>query len=82
MSTYATVKENASATIRIGFPHGGVCSAKFWIIAFNKALEIINQFGALGIRFADDCCILLHRKNINHAMSLIPHIIYPLTAWD
>ena len=57
--------------IGIGFPQGGVCSAKFWIIAFNKALNIINQFGALCIGFADDCCILLHRKHINHAMSLI-----------
>ena len=54
--------ESASATIRIGFPQGGVCSAKFWIIAFNKALEIINQFGALGIGFADDCSILLHKE--------------------
>ena len=25
-----------------GFPQGGVCSAKFWLIAFNKAIEIIN----------------------------------------
>ena len=23
-----------------GFPQGGVCSAKFWIIAFNEAIEI------------------------------------------
>ena len=30
-------------TIDIGFPQGGVCSAKFWIIAFNNAVEIINQ---------------------------------------
>ena len=73
--------ENASATVRIGFPQGGVCSAKFWIIAFNKALEIINQFGALGIGFADDCCILLHRNNINHTMSLIQRITNQLIAW-
>ena len=54
-----------------GFPQGGVCSAKFWIIAFNKAIEVINQFGDLGVGFADDCCILLHQDNINHAMCLI-----------
>ena len=29
-------------TIGLGFPQGGVCLAKFWIIAFNYALEIIN----------------------------------------
>ena len=73
--------ESASATIRIGFPQGGVCSAKFWIIAFNKAVEIINQFEALGIGFADDCCILLHRDNIDQAMSLIQRITNELVNW-
>ena len=29
-----------SGTIGIGFPQGGVCSAKFWIIAFNRAIEL------------------------------------------
>ena len=28
----------ASKTVSIGFPQGGVCSAKFWIIAFNEAI--------------------------------------------
>ena len=67
--------------IGIGFPQGGVCSAKFWIVAFNEAINIINQFGALGIGFADNCCILLHRKHINHAMSLIQRIVDQLVAW-
>ena len=67
--------------IGIGFPQGGVCSAKFWIVAFNEAINIINQFGALGIGFADDCCILLHRKNVNHTMSLIQRIVDQLVAW-
>ena len=67
--------------IGIGFPQGGVCSAKFWIIAFNEAINIINQFGALGIGFADDCSILLHRKHINHAMGLIQRIVDQLVAW-
>ena len=26
-----------------GFPQGGVCSAKFWIIAFDPAIQIINE---------------------------------------
>ena len=67
--------------IGIGFPQGGVCSAKFWIVAFNEAINIINQFGALGIGFADDCCILLHRNNVNHAMSLILRIVNQLVTW-
>ena len=41
-------------TVGIGFPQGGVCSAKFWIIAFNEAIEIINEYGVTGQGFADD----------------------------
>ena len=73
--------EKYEAEIGLGFPQGGVCSAKFWIIAFNEAINIINQFGALGIGFADDCCILLHRENIDHAMCLIQRIVDQLIRW-
>ena len=31
-------------SIDIGFPQGGVCSAKFWSIAFNRAIEIVNEW--------------------------------------
>ena len=44
-------------------------------------MNIINQFSALGIGFANDCCILLHRKHINHAMSLIQRIVNQLVTW-
>ena len=67
--------------IGIGFPQGGVCSATFWIVAFNEAINIMNQFGALGIGFADHCCILLHQKNVNHTMSLVQRIVDQLVAW-
>ena len=68
--------------IGIGFPQGVVCSVKFWMVAFNEAINIINQFGALGIGFADDCCILLHRKHVNHTMSLIQRIVDQLVTWS
>ena len=29
-------------TTAMGFPQGGVCSAKFWLIAFDEAIRIIN----------------------------------------
>ena len=29
----------------LGFPQGGVASAKMWLIAFDKAIEIINSHG-------------------------------------
>ena len=41
-------------TTNRGFPQGGVCSAKFWIIAFDEAAKIINSNGVNGELFADD----------------------------
>ena len=42
-------------TVGIGFPQGGVYSAKIWIIAFIEAIEIIIEYGVTGQGFADDC---------------------------
>ena len=36
------------------FPQGGVCSAKFWIIAFDEAAKILNSKGVTGELSADD----------------------------
>ena len=53
---HADVKgEKSVITTGQGFPQGGVCSAKFWIVAFNEAINIINEHGATGNGFADDC---------------------------
>ena len=41
-------------TTNMGFPQGGVCSAKFWIIAFDEAARILNSNGVNGELFADD----------------------------
>ena len=46
-------------TVGTSFPQGGVASAKFWIIAFNMAVTIINSFGINGTAFADDCAALI-----------------------
>ena len=58
-------------TTTTGFPQGGVCSAKFRIIAFNKAIEILNQRGVYGIGFAEDCAALLGGNNLHQQMSKI-----------
>ena len=42
-------------TVGIGFPQGEVCSAKFWIIAFNEAIEIINDYGVTVQGFTGNC---------------------------
>ena len=39
------VQPKAKYKICTGFPQGGVCSAKFWIIAFDLAIKIINLNG-------------------------------------
>ena len=53
--------ESTAITTGLGFPQGGVCSAKLWIIAFNNALEIINTHGAIRNGFADDCATMIPR---------------------
>ena len=55
--------------VDVGFPQGGVCSAKFWIIAFDPAIEIINSDGIFGQGFADDCAALIGGEDLN-AMTL------------
>ena len=53
-----------TGTIDIGLPQGAVCSAKFWIIAFDYALNIINTDLTGGQGFADDLCILTKGTNL------------------
>ena len=38
---------------------------KFWIIAFNRAVEIINNKIITGLAFADDLCALLGSDDLN-----------------
>ena len=68
-------------TVSIGFPQGGVCSAKFWIIAFNEAIEIINSYGAFGNGFADDCVTMISGKNLKAMMNNIQKVVNKLEAW-
>ena len=65
----------ASKTVCIGFPQGGVCSAKFWIIAFNEAIEIINSYGAFGNGFADDCVTMLTGTNLKYMMNKLQKVV-------
>ena len=51
--------ENKTMVTNTGFPQGGVCSASFWIVAFNPAIEIINKYGVVGNGFADDCAAVI-----------------------
>ena len=53
-------------TTATGFPQGGVCSARFWLIAFNEAIQIINTDGIIGNGYADDCSALVAGTHSHH----------------
>ena len=72
---------SGEVTIDIGFPQGGVCSAKFWIIAFNNAVEIINQWGVVGQGFADDLSMIHGGKDLNHITNTLQLLIKQLQNW-
>ena len=64
-----------------GFPQGGVCSAKFWIIAFNEAIEIINTYGITGQGFADDCGPLIGGKDRHTMYKNMQRMLNRLNSW-
>ena len=73
--------ETARLTTRTGFPQGGVCSARFWLIAFNRAIQIINSRGVIGTGYADDCCILLGGTSIHNMVDQVQPVLEELVAW-
>ena len=60
---------------------GGVCSAKFWIIAFNEAIEKINSHGAFRNGFADDCVTMISGNNLKSMMTNLQKVVSTLEAW-
>ena len=70
--------ETVKLSTEMGFPQGGVCSAKFWIIAFNDAIDIINTHGAVGNGFADDCVTMVCGTNLHQMMSRIQKVVNEL----
>ena len=62
-------QETASCSTGVGFPQGGVCSARFWLIAFNQAIKIINNNYVEGVGYADDCCILMGGTDQSHMVA-------------
>ena len=73
--------ESASFSTGVEFPQGGVCSAKFWLIAFNFAIKIINMYGIEGNGYADDCSALYGGKRLDLATSRLQQMLDSLTSW-
>ena len=65
----------------IGFPQGGVCSAKFWLIAFDYAIQIINRYNIEGNGYADDCSVLYGGRRLDHALKRLQKMLDDLTRW-
>ena len=69
------------ASIGVGFPQGGVASARFWLIAFNMAVKIINRFGCSGTAFADDCAVLLSGTHTNTLVNNMQKTLREIERW-
>ena len=74
-------QETASCSTGVGFPQGGVCSARFWLIAFNQAIKIINSTFVEGIGYADDCCILMGGTDQSHMVAQVQRVVNKLITW-
>ena len=73
--------DSYSCSTGTGFPQGGVCSARFWLIAFDRAIQIINNFFVEGNGYADDCCVLIGGRNESHMVSQLQKVINKLSEW-
>ena len=67
--------------VDVGFPQGGVCSAKFWIMAFDLAIKIINDNGIFGQGFADNCAALIGGEDLSSMTIKMNETLNKLVAW-
>ena len=65
----------------MGFPQGGVCSANFWSLAFDKAVRLINTEDTLGVAFADDCAVLSGGTDPALLISRVQRTVDRLVKW-
>ena len=73
--------ETKCFTTGLGFPQGGVCSAKFWLIAFDYAMQIINRYNIEGNGYADDCSALYGGRRLDHALKRLQKMLNDLAEW-
>ena len=64
-----------------GFPQGGVASAKFWIIAFNPAVEIINKHMVVGQGYADDLAAVFGGSDPADLVPRMQRVLDELVEW-
>ena len=69
-------------TTNMGFPQGGVCSAKFWIIAFDEAAKILNSNEVNGELFDDDGNGIIEGKDIEHMAQRLNRVCRDQKMWS
>jgi hypothetical protein len=72
---------NYDTIINRGFPQGGVCSANFWSIAYNEAVEILNGRGITGKVYADDSCALIGGTDLKYMFHRMGQVLMQLESW-
>ena len=73
--------DNRSVICSQGFPQGGVASAKFWIISFNPAIEIINRQFTVGNGYADDLSVVFGGSHPDDLVQRMQRVLEELVAW-
>ena len=73
--------ERVNLTTGTGFPQGGVCSAKFWLLAFDEAIHIINSNGITGNGYADDCSALVGGDHPHNMIEKMQTMLDRLVNW-
>lgn len=73
--------EELSLRATTGFPQGGVASAKFWLIAFNPAIEIINSLFVEGNGYADDCSAVFGGREPHVLVARLQRMLDSLVDW-
>ena len=73
--------DSVQLTTATGFPQGGVCSARFWLIAFDEAIRIINSEGIVGNGYADDCSALIGGTHSHNMIEKMQTMLDKLVRW-
>ena len=55
--------------------------SRFWIIAYNNALKILNTHSVTSYGFADDSCTLIGGSNLDQMMSRTQKVVNELITW-
>ena len=78
---YNITGQEGTISTGVGFPQGGVCSALFWAVAFDPAIEIINKYGINGNGFADDCSALVGGTRVDQMVDRLQNMLDELVEW-